>query len=351
MKICFYLSDHGYGHMARNIPIMECLAKQENIEIVAVCNKGQVEFAKQNLSHVASINISFRVMPTDVGLILQKGTLLIDKDALEQACKKYLSDLPQKARQEAKWLVENNIDKVVCDMPLWAIEACKIANIPLLFSSNFTWAEQYREHLSAEIYNGYVNEYKKVKHAVYIALSNDDMKEYLPKGYEVSIFSRDFDRKRAEEIKAQHKNPIIFVALGMSASFENIIDVSDMPYDIITTPGVPMKGDNVTTLSFDVPDTHNFILASDYVITKSGWGTVAEALLARRRMALFARDTVFEDKNTIDILKQQELAISVEFEDLFNLNQMVERMNLLSDENFKLYTDDAEKLTKIILTF
>ena len=54
--------------------------------------------------------------------------------------------------------------------------------------------------------------------------------------------------------------------------------------------------------------------AADYVITKAGWGTVAECLLSRKPMALFARDSVLEDRTTIRLLEEQGLAVKITYE-------------------------------------
>ena len=117
------------------------------------------------------------------------------------------------------------------------------------------------------------------------------------------------------------------MALGMSAEFEKPVDVSRLPFDIIANRGIPLIGDNVEYLEAGAADTQDYILASDYVITKAGWGTVAGCLLARKKMALFRRETVLEDRTTIRILEEQKLAVSISECDLEHIDAVVERMD------------------------
>ena len=93
-RICFYLSDHGFGHIARNIPIIAAALKN-NVFIYVVCGEKHIDFAKQNFSATLTAEqyqkIIFRKDKMDIGLILQEGTLLVDSEKLTKACEQYLA--------------------------------------------------------------------------------------------------------------------------------------------------------------------------------------------------------------------------------------------------------------------
>lgn len=335
MNICFYLSDHGFGHIARNIPMIVSVIKNYDACIYVVCGERHIEFAKQNLEMMLTAEeyerISFRSEHTDIGLICKEGTLLVDTDKLTQACTEYLAQLPQRAETEAKWLTENKIDAVLCDMPLWSIEACEIANVPLLYVGNFTWTELYREFLPETIWKTYANYYGKIRHTMLYALRNPEMLEFL-KNSEItktSVTARSFNEDAVAEIMSKHKRPIIFVALGMSAQFKEPVDVSDVPYDFYTTEGVSLVGENVEVIPYSTLNTQDCVAASDYVISKAGWGTVAECLLSQKPMALFSRDSVLEDRTTIRLLEEKHLAISITQDDLKNIDGIIEKMRAI----------------------
>ncbi|WP_354326942.1 glycosyltransferase [Sporolactobacillus kofuensis] len=50
-------------------------------------------------------------------------------------------------------------------------------------------------------------------------------------------------------------------------------------------------------------ESQNYIAASDYVISKPGWGTIAEAVTANKPLILVTRNSMQEDKNTSEYLK------------------------------------------------
>ena len=45
-RICFVLSSHGFGHMARNLPIIQALLSKEKIELLIICAEKQIAWAK-----------------------------------------------------------------------------------------------------------------------------------------------------------------------------------------------------------------------------------------------------------------------------------------------------------------
>lgn len=347
--ICFFLSDHGFGHIARNIPIIVSVVKNYDTFVYIVCGERHIEFAKQNLERMLTAEqykrIEFRADHTDVGLICKDGTLDVDTDALTKATTEFLSALSEKAEREAKWLKENKIDAVLCDMPIWSIEACELANVSLLYVGNFTWTELYRELLSENIWNAYAEYYGKIKHAMLYALHNTEMLEFLinSKISETSVTARPFGKKAVTEIRAKHTRPIVFVALGMSAQFKEPVDVTNVPYDFYTTEGVPLVGNNVEVVPYTTINTQDFVAAADYVITKAGWGTVSECLLAKKTMALFSRDGVLEDRTTIRLLEEKHLAVSVKPDELQDVKEIIKKLNKL-DGSYGEFYDCADEV-------
>ena len=169
-NLCFYLSDHGFGHISRNLPIIAEAARRTDGLLYLVCGARHLDFTKANLQKMLSphqlASIRYRTEHTDVGLILQSGTLLVDVPALTQACQAYLDQLPQRAAEEADWLRRHQIGTALCDMPLWSISACEQAGVPLLYLGNFTWTELYREFLPEAIWKAYAAHYTKIRHGM-----------------------------------------------------------------------------------------------------------------------------------------------------------------------------------------
>ena len=73
MRVAFFVSDHGYGHIMRNLPVAEELIARGH-EVTIVTGKNQAMIADQYLQGRA-ISV---VLPTDAGLVVYPGTLMID---------------------------------------------------------------------------------------------------------------------------------------------------------------------------------------------------------------------------------------------------------------------------------
>ena len=183
------------------------------------------------------------------------------------------------------------------------------------------------------------------------ALHNAEMTEFLDSSdiTEISVTARPFHEAHIAAIRAKHQRKIVFVALGMSAQFKEPVPVSAMPFDFYTTEGVPLTGNNVTVIPFSTLDTQDYVAAADYVITKAGWGTVAECLLSHQKMALFRRDSVLEDRTTIRLLKEKHLAVSVTQRDLQNIKEIIEKMDRL-DGSYNAFHDSAEEIAAKLLS-
>ncbi len=80
----------------------------------------------------------------------------------------------------------------------------------------------------------------------------------------------------------------------------NILSLSD---DEARTSGINITATGnaiVVQLPVETFDTHNYLAASDIVITKAGWGTISEALLSKRNLVLIDREGVLEDTENIE---------------------------------------------------
>ena len=355
-NLCFYLSDHGFGHAARNIPLIVDAVRKTTGLVYAVCGEQHLEFAKANLQEMLTAEqlsrVLYRAKHTDIGLILQPGTLFVDVKALATACEQYLTELPECATQEAEWLRRHEISAVLCDMPLWSISACEQANVPLLYVGNFTWTELYREFLPKYIWKAYAAEYQKIRHGMLYTLHNSEMLEFLPNAElnETSLVARPFHPNEIKTIRARHTCSIVFVALGMSAQFTQPVSVEGVDAHFYTTEGVPLTGSNVTTVPYTTLHTQDYVAAADYVITKAGWGTVAECLLAQKPMALFTRDSVLEDRTTIRLLEQKKLAVKVTYEQLTEMPVLLEQLKQITYPAVPEYHNAAAEIVSKLLT-
>ncbi|MCU7198004.1 glycosyltransferase family protein [Turicibacter sanguinis] len=140
MKVIFYLSNHGFGHAARNIPIIEALL-EDGHEVIVKTGEAQGEFVRESLKKYQALDVISAFM--DVGLILKNSSFEIDGAALEQMVRGFMKTWSDRIRDEVKYLKQVNPHLVVCDIVPWVLCVAKEAGIKSVLTSNFTWIEIY----------------------------------------------------------------------------------------------------------------------------------------------------------------------------------------------------------------
>jgi hypothetical protein len=118
--------------------------------------------------------------------------------------------------------------------------------------------------------------------------------------------SRPQDQLKIRELRGKYKRPgrlLLFLSIGGALSLQNVSLSPEVDY--LYTRGINLaEAENATLIPGDTLDTQNYLAACDGVITKCGWSTVAEALIARKPLYLLAsRDGWLEEKYML-----QELA-------------------------------------------
>ena len=65
------------------------------------------------------------------------------------------------------------------------------------------------------------------------------------------------------------------------------------------------------------------LCASEFVIMKAGFGTIVEALLAKKKIAVIERGSIAEERTTVEWLMSHGLALPIQYEKGLNLSQLL----------------------------
>ena len=366
--IAFYISDHGYGHMARNIPIIRAMAEgdawsaddesasgaapgAERSAVRGIVKSGakQLEFLRSQFEALPSA-LTCYAEEMDPGLILQEGSFDVDRALLEKKVLENTAAWPARAAREAEFLRSNKVDLVVSDIVPWIFPACHAAGIRSILLTHFTWVDQYRELLHAVAWKPYLDAYRQAGETWVYPLDIGIL-EYAVRPRFVGMSSRPFDERRVREIRSWYRAPIVFVSVGRSVQLAGAVDVGSLPYTFLYTDGIRLEGDNAIRLPVETPDTHNYIKAADIVITKCGWSTVSESLCAARPMILMDRPGVPEDRLITEKLVKEGRALTIRDEewnpeDLSRLLYEVGKIDLGAQ---KKYTNESDIIAKDLL--
>ena len=353
MYIALYISSHGFGHMTRCLGIIEKILKTSDYNLYIVCNKKQNYFARIYLAEYKD-RIIYKDLVTDIGLVNKENSLEVDKFSLQQQLLEFTASWEDVVNDEYDFLKNLNIKCIVSDIsPIGTLVGNKL-QLPVVLITNFTWVEQY-EYIGIDesIINKYRQAYsyitKFIKYDLCLPISSVNCKEI----YEVGFTCREIDLDRVEKIKKQYGKSIM-VTCGKSANL-NTINIKNFKGTIFTTSGIDITCEedcNVVNLPIDTLDTQNYIAASDMVITKAGWGTIAEGIIGHTNLVLIERPSAKEDSFNIEELKKRNLAISINEEDLLDLDIEKLREQLKQEidyDKLNSYKNDAAKVAEIIL--
>lgn len=347
--VIFYLSDHGFGHAARNIPIIkELLATDKKLKIIVKTGVAQGEFIQSNFLDESRLRVIKEAM--DVGLVLKPMSFEMDVLALEEHVQQYIESWEQRIEREVQFLTHEQPDLIVSDIVPWVFQVAKQVNIKSVLISNFTWVDIYEEYLRAELVKAYEDCYDLTDEVLVYELSSSKMKNRFVKYDEMSLCAREFDLSAVAEIQSRYELPLVFVSVGRSVDLAEEIDVSNEPYHFIVTEGIQLIGENVTYLPKETPNTHDYVCASKFVITKAGFGTVAEALLAKKKIAVIERDSIAEDRATVEWLVSHGLALPIQYDKGLHLSQLLKDLEGWTP-NYEAVnlSNDANKIAKRLL--
>lgn len=351
MNICFFLSDHGFGHIMRNLPVIREVIERGN-KVVFVCGKRHIAIAEEYLSvesGIAREDYISIVNHTDVGLVVKPGTLLLDKGLTRDEVADYVGKFDAKIAFACNLFREYHIDRVVVDIVPWALLAAKEMKIPSYLMASFTWIEQYQGYVNHKDLDVLIKAFQSANNILYYDLANQPTRSMLGVGREIGFVCRPFHLSEVNRIKSKHTKPIVFLSLGASNSgLDFPIDVSRLPYDFITTEAIKLIGDNVTYLNSATPNTQDYVMAADYCISKAGWSTVSEMMIAGIKFAVLNRPDVPEDTMIISQLEDRKAAIGIDVDELKDMSNVMDKLETAVFSKME-YDNSYEIVTDIIL--
>lgn len=320
MKIAFFISDHGFGHVMRTLPVIKEIAGRGH-EVKMVCGEKHIEIAQEYLGG----GIEYISYHTDAGIIVVPGTLLLDKEKTRTAVETYVAEFHERILFGKKIITD--VDRVVVDIVPWALVAAKEEGVPSYLMASFTWIEQYEGFVGEQELSVLRNAFCSANNVLAYDLLNRPTRELLGAGTPVGFVAREFHEDEVENIRAKHNQPIVFLSLGGSNSgldFE--IDVTGLPYDFIATEAIKVKGNNVSYLELSVPNSQDYVKAADFCIAKAGWSTVSEMMLAGVRFGVLTRPDVPEDTMIIEELEQRKAAIGIDVSELRDMASVMRKL-------------------------
>lgn len=285
-RVCFYVSDFGYGHAARDIALAREL--QEILHAEVVVRTGlPAEFMARSLPGVEVLRGQ-----NDPGVVMDGAA--VDRERTLAAVEQWLASWEGYIAAEKVFLRDRRVDLIVSDIVPQPFLAAEELGIPSLGISNFTWHLIYT-HLfgKTEVTDRIAEAYRAAEGALLLPL-HEPMGVFRDRR-EVGLVARTVTRDRAEISGLPSGRPLVYLGGGRSldpAVFRGIRTALD-GCTLLVPSWVNLPG--TVRIPPDETETQDWIAACDLIVSKPGYSTISEAIQARVPMALFRREGFAED--------------------------------------------------------
>lgn len=288
ISIAYFVSPHGFGHASRACAVMEAVYKRLPHVIFEIFTTIPAWFFKDSLS------CSFNVHPVrcDIGLV-QKNPFELDIEQTSRAVGELFPPPEGMLRELASILVKKGCVCTISDITPMGIVAAQHSGIPAILVENFTWDWIYRglpkvpeslERISSWM--------RRVYDEADFVVGAEPCCNLAGGAVRVPPVAREVRTGPAEVKKrlgvAPEEMLVLLTTGGIPGSGKAVLpaDCDNTVFIVAGCPdapaGEPVRCGNVIRLparsGFHHPD---LVAASDVVIGKAGYSTVAEVWQAR----------------------------------------------------------------------
>jgi L-arabinokinase len=221
----------------------------------------------------------------DVG-ILQRDSLQMDLDETLRACQVLQGTFPHLIEQEIAFIKKHQVGLVLGDIPPLCFEIAAQASIVSVAITNFTWSWIYRNYITNHPAFGFIVEqmealYRRATLALTLPYPGGmdvfSRQEPLPWVTRASYLSREEARTAFHLPQFATIVLLSFGGLGLDRlPREKLQNLGD--FFFVTTGAAKQKMDNVLCLPESQRSYADLVRAADVVVTKPGYGIVADAL-------------------------------------------------------------------------
>lgn len=331
-RIAFFISPHGFGHAARAASVMEALAEIEpSIQFDIFTTVPDWFFAQSN-----TFSFHYHRLRTDIGLV-QMTPFQEDLPATVQKLQNFLPFDHLQIAGLAQKIRHLKCELVICDIAPMGILVAKAAGVPSVLIENFTWDW---------IYEGYeeetLNEFIVYLQSIFAEATCHIQTQPICKPAAVDFTAGPASRKiktPAGEIRRKLKlsdscKVVMITAGGVPKSYEFMDKLKNQADTHFIIPGSVDKEslqNNLVLLPKNSAYFHpDLINASDAVIGKVGYGTIAEIYQAGVPFGYCARNHYRESKPLIDFIENKMHGFAISESEFHNGNWTARLRHLLA---------------------
>lgn len=293
------ITNHGFGHATRTAAVLDELQKRSpDIKLIIATTA-----PRWLLEEYIEGDFLYHPRIFDVGVI-QVDSLQTDREATFAAWQKIHEHQAEEIATEVKFLQEHQVDLIFGDIPPMVAEIGKSAQIPCWMASNFGWDFIYRD---------WGGKFIDLADRLSESYSHCDRLFRLPFAEAMSSFPHIQDvgltggkpKHSAtyirEKLNLDTERPTALLTFGglslQSIPYQNLANFPDWQFITFDrdAPDLP----NVTQIARDRLRPVDVMVVCDRVVTKPGYGTLAEAIRSDVPVVCLTREGFLEAETLI----------------------------------------------------
>ncbi len=284
-SIAAFISPHGFGHAARSIAVGQALQQREPDLQLHIFTTVPEHLFTESLT-----NIHYHEVITDVGMV-QSDALNCDVARTKDALVDFLGFKDELIKGLAGMV--RDCHSVLCDISPVGIEVARRTGRPSVLVENFTWDWIYKQHPELDLY-------AKQLSKIYSLADLRIQAEPVCSRVDTLSCPPIFRKKRhtagliREQLGADNRKIILISMGGIAYPLERMQGFEkheDCFFVIAGQNRTSVLGSNSLGLSVNSDFYHpDLVCASDLVLCKSGYSSVAECYQAGSRVIAIDRE-------------------------------------------------------------
>jgi hypothetical protein len=299
INILFYISGFGFGHLTRSVAVIEeLLTANEQVQVTIKCHPSQRLFVQHYLARQAK-QIRIESFVSGFRIVFSEVRWQVDLSATLLEVEQWIQSLEKNVAHEVEQ-IDRDYELILSDIVPEAFAVGRQLGLPAMGLSNFTWYEICKGFASAALLAPLRLMYEQADLLLEYSLSTG-VQLPIVRRIVVGLICRKLNWDKIARLRQQYKRqerPLLFLSIGGALKIDKLLLCADADY--LYTQGLMVSAAvNLHAVPSDSLDTQNYLAACDGVITKCGWSTVAEALIARKPLYILKSANGWVEENAI----------------------------------------------------
>ena len=306
-SILYYITGHGYGHAVRSNQVIRSLKKARpdaDIQVRTTAPKWLIHKTVGNSRQAI-----------DTGVV-QRDSLEMDLDATLQSCRLMHKNGPWLVEKELAFVRDHDVRLIIGDIPPLCFEIAARAGVPSVAITNFTWDGIYGAYLKQHPEFGpLIDEMRQWYAKATLALTlpypcNMDVfkqREPIPWVARVSDLAKKQARRKFGLPLTADLVLLSFGGLGLKRlRWDKLREMRD--YVFVTMADEKKIDGNILVLPDAQRHYEDLVRAVDFIVTKPGYGIVADAIAHQTPMLYTERGEFPEYPRLVQALNDCAIA-------------------------------------------